>query len=578
MLNEAGQAFSTLIFIYGNAISKIPKFKIKESGISMKQFLLLVTILLFLGGLVTFKILNLTRANLTGFFKHKTENEVISITPPDPSIKKYKPLLKEMTGINLFTWDLTHLSGDSTGKTNFNKYNTYKTAVLNLRNYINFPQIMKEDGTYRFNPNMQGMNVDASFAQASKDGHFIIMCLKDMPTQWFNTWPENDRRADYLPTPYKADPSKPETYKLVGEAAFQVAARYGNNKNVDRSLLKLSRSTNTWENSAPLVGLGYLNGFEANNEVDRTWRGPTNYMKPEWFAAYLSASYDGHMGKLGKGVGAKNADPNMKVIIGGLADPKPKYVEDIIKWCAIHRGKLPDGSINLPFDVINFHNYNSTFTWDDKAHALTPEDKKWDQLTYSFMYLKKYKPSLEVYCTETGYDDTLNGSQITPVQIKGKPLRETVADWILRTSLMSARGGLNRLFFYEIYDQGFWGTFGKSGLFIADENKKLYGRKPSGNFLHQLNENFGDFRFDTTLHDSPNIDRYKNGNKVLYVLWVPDKTNKTVKHVLQLQRNIKEIKVVDFDYYSTRPKIKTMPLYNGRLEITITEKPLFIIQ
>ena len=62
------------------------------------------------------------------------------------------------------------------------------------------------------------------------------------------------------------------------------------------------------------------------------------------FAAMASADYDGDQGRLGNNIGVKNADPNAKLVMGGLSGRYPAWVGSITTyldamrtWSAAHR-------------------------------------------------------------------------------------------------------------------------------------------------------------------------------------------------------------------------------------------------
>ena len=109
----------------------------------------------------------------------------------------------------------------------------------------------------------------------------------------------------------------------------------------------------------PLAGMGLIKYIECGNERDRWWGPDETHQTAEEYAANLSAFYDGNMGKLGKDAGVKTADPNMVVVMGGLASASTDYVQKMIDWCKKNRGYKKDGSVNLCFDVINYHLYSN---------------------------------------------------------------------------------------------------------------------------------------------------------------------------------------------------------------------------
>ena len=73
-----------------------------------------------------------------------------------------------------------------------------------------------------------------------------------------------------------------------------------------------------------------------------------------------SADYDGDQGRLGKSFGVKQADPNMRMVMGGLSGKYPtstwpasitSYLDGVRTWAQTNRA----GS--FPADVINVHHY-----------------------------------------------------------------------------------------------------------------------------------------------------------------------------------------------------------------------------
>lgn len=103
----------------------------------------------------------------------------------------------------------------------------------------------------------------------------------------------------------------PASYKDLAGHMFQWAARYGSNPKVDKSLLRLAPG------QPPLVGSGLQPWLEVLNEPDGWWAGREAYYTPLEYAAALSASYDGHEGRLGPGMGIKAADSGLMVAQGG---------------------------------------------------------------------------------------------------------------------------------------------------------------------------------------------------------------------------------------------------------------------
>ena len=227
--------------------------------------------------------------------------------------------------------------------------------------------------------------------------------------------------------------------------AFQYAARYGSNKKVDTGLLSVGPYNKV------RVGLGTIHYIECDNERDKWWKGRQAYQTGREYAANLSAFYDGNKNTMGPGVGVKNADPEMKVVIAGLSAPNTDFVRGIIDWSIEHRGRRPDGTPDFPFDIINYHYYNNDadYVMDKKqTTGRAPELTNAAATAKKFVEMSHlYAGDMPVWVTETGYDTSQQSPQRAR-KINKRPALETQADWILRTSLLYARAGIQRLFFY----------------------------------------------------------------------------------------------------------------------------------
>ena len=115
---------------------------------------------------------------------------------------------------------------------------------------------------------------------------------------------------------------------------FQFVARFGSNKDIDPSLIKVDPG------QAPKIGLGYLSSVEPLNEPDGTWLGRESYFSPFELAAFLSMCYDGHEGMY-KNAGVKQADPNFKMSMSGGAGLNLGYLRAMAFWSLRQAGNPP---------------------------------------------------------------------------------------------------------------------------------------------------------------------------------------------------------------------------------------------
>lgn len=489
---------------------------------------------------------------------------------------KHPVFLKYMFGVNGFEWDFLGGSGTGNDPTRiFEQKMELIKSFSGFRHYMDWEKLESEPGNYTFNPTHSGgWNYDVIYERCKKEDITVLACLKNCPQWLLKSYPEKDRDAENVPAPYGSNLEDPTSYILQAKVAFQFAARYGSNKNVDTSLVKVNtkqRWTGDGINQVK-IGLDLLKYIECDNERDKTWKGKKAYQSPEQYAANLSAFYDGNKGKLGKNAGVKTADLNMQVVMGGIASADVKYVQGMIDWCKKHRGYKPDGAVDLCFDVINYHYYAndeaSHFNHQAKrgiAPELSDEGSKADE----FVKLGK-QYHLPVWVTEVGYDINKDTPQAAKA-IGNKTIEDTQADWILRTSLLFARHGISKVFFYMLddVDKESQVQYSSSGLING------LSRRPSVEFLLQTKNLMGNFQYVQTLSDDPLVDVYASGQKKIYVLIVPDETGRTAICHLNLGK-VKEASIYRLLPDTVFMGQKLVPITNGKLTITASETPIFV--
>jgi hypothetical protein len=499
--------------------------------------------------------------------------------PPINYIRQGAPVpLKNMFGINGYEWnfledpflpnDRKHIYED--------KYALIKTFSA-VRHYLNWDRVESIKGDYTFNPAFSGnWNYDIIYQRCKQDGILVLVDLKNSPEWMYNTYPASSRDNENAPVPYGQSLSDPASYADQARTAFQFAARYGYNKNVSPSLIKVHTKKRYPDDvpNEPKAGMGLIKYIECGNERDRWWGADETHQNPEEYAANMSAFYDGNMGKLGPDAGVKTADPTMQVVMGGLASADINYVQRMIDWCKKNRGYKKDGSINLCFDVINYHLYSNT--GDVRTHkrattGIAPELSNDGSIANAFVKLANNLPQHpEVWLTETGYDINQESYQRAEA-IGKKTVLEDQADWILRTSLFYIRYGIKRVFFYQLFDDHAGGTtqYATSGL--AEGLK----RRPAADYILQTSKLMGDYGYIKTISKDPLVDVYKMGDKTMYVLTIPDETGRTGSYTLDLGKaktaNIYHLKIGADIMDKT-----TVNTINGKVKIEVTETPMFV--
>lgn len=497
---------------------------------------------------------------------------------------KYKKIkIKDLFGINAFEWDfLQDPKNPNDGSKIFEPKMELMKSFSSVRHYMDWEKLEDKEGIYSFNPTTRGgWNYDAVYARAKQEGIVMLACLKNTPDWLYNTYPKNKREVDVIPVRYGTNREDPASYIAQAKAIYQFVARYGANKKIDTASIVLNKQprwTGDQVNTVK-VGLDLVKYVECNNEPDKWWKGQIAQQTGREYAANLSAFYDGHKGKLGKNVGAKTADPGIKVVIGGLARPDVKFVREMVEWCKENRGYKPDGSVDLCFDVINYHLYSNDNTgWFAKfksnKRGVAPEMNNMGEIADSFVSLAgELGKNIEVWTTETGYD--LNSHSVQrAIPIGAKSVLITQADWILRTSLMYARHGLNRVFFYIAYDIEPPGTdsespFGTSGLLNPDK------RRPAADYLYQTAKLMGEYVYDNTINKDPFVDVYKYNDKTMYVLVVPDEQDRREDYILNLGKS-KKARIYRLKPGADEMTHEDVATESGKLKLTVTETPIFV--
>jgi hypothetical protein len=483
---------------------------------------------------------------------------------------------KNMLGVNAFEWNfLQNPANPNDGMQIYEPKMQMLKTFSGVRHYLDWGRIESQQGKYTFSPTHSGgWNLDAMYQRCKAENMDVLVCLKTCPDWLLQTYPGDQRDAENVPMPYGADKSRPESYVLQAKAAFQFAARYGSRVQEDKSLLSVNttaRWTGDQVNEAK-TGLNLVKYIECDNERDKWWKGDKAYQTAEEYAANLSAFYDGDKGKLGKGVGVKTADPNMQVVIAGLAKTDVNYVAAMIDWCKKNRGYKADGSVDLCFDVINYHLYSNDHESNGgtATKGIAPELSEAGKVANEFVALGQ-KYNMPVWVTEAGYDINEHSPQ-RAVAIGTRSALLTQADWTIRTSLLYARYGIKKVFFYMLYDDNLesWTQYASSGFITADLK-----RRPSAEFVMQTNAILGNFVYQKTISQTPLIDVYTQGSRTIYVLVMPGQTGKGLYYTLNLPGKQKAV------VYSLRPGFttassKTAGLTNGGYRTKITETPLFI--
>ncbi|MFD0674544.1 S-layer homology domain-containing protein [Cohnella sp. GCM10027633] len=367
------------------------------------------------------------------------------------------------------------------------------------------------------------------------------------------------------------DPSLPASYIEHADHMYQYAARYGSTVVADNKL-KLASS------EPRLTGLDFLTYFENWNEPDRWWEGRISHFSPYELSAMTSADYDGHMDTLGDTVGVKNADPNAKLVMSGLAKPDVEYVRAMKFWADYNRGG------DLPFDVINIHHYSNNGTNQSNGSVgISPEADRLKERMQEFVeYRDRYMPGVEVWLTEFGYDTHPNSPQKAPA-IGATSQEEVQGQWLIRSYLAIAAAGIDKAAMYMVRDVDINSStkFDTSGL-TRGKNQN-WSKKPSWYYVYTMKNVLTGYHFDSEV-DSNNEDVliYKfvsdSTNEPIYAVWAPTANNTVVEdYSFDLGASATGATLIELAEGTTEGNRSDLDVDDGATVLDVGERPVFVI-
>ncbi|MEO8876705.1 MAG: hypothetical protein ABI461_14025 [Polyangiaceae bacterium] len=374
-----------------------------------------------------------------------------------------------------------------------------------------------------------------------------------------------------------ADAGASVSYVAHADAMFQIAARYGSTK-VDDSKLRLSTSPA----QTHVSGLGTVQYFEDFNEEDNAAA-----FTPAAMAAMASADEDGDQGRMGASFGVKQADPNAKLVMGGLSGKYPPgnvwltsitdYLDGMQAWANTHRGG------DFPADVINVHYYSFPIAGPGTTGpALSPEaDHVKDKLADVIAYRDAHLPGKPVWWTEFGYDSDKDSSLGAP-QLKGNSPMIVQAQWLVRDLLAGLAAGIDRATLFELDDTGpvAAGTFVTCGLKTAP---KPGTRKPSWYFVATFRARLATMTYvgEQTSGD-PNVMIYEfrdtiSGGGAL-VIWAPTSDATVVAgYTLSLPNGAKTAKSVTLADQQQNGVEAPLTVAAGKVTLDVSETPTIVL-
>ncbi len=365
---------------------------------------------------------------------------------------------------------------------------------------------------------------------------------------------------------------EPASYMMYAEFLYQYSLRYGNNPANTPDLVKVVRGKKD-------INKNLVKWIELGNEPNG--EDATGYT-PYQLAALTSASYDGHCNTLtspsGSGVGIKNADPNIKVAMSGLAGIGTRYIKTMCFWL---RNNRADGSIGM--DAFNVHTYCRTVITHNGYGieiGISPEAADLaGQLKGILDFRDKYYPDKEVWLTEFGWDT--NQSYLTEGSAHAYgPYtgRQVQAMWLVRSYLILSSIGVDRAAMYMASDVGkeetSIGKYGTSGVLTSGGEKK-----DSYFYIYTLKNTMGDMYFVERV-ESGNEDvwiyKYENGKgKTCYALWCPTSDNVRVDG-FALNVGAGNVTLTEMAYGERSGVSTALTPANGIVNVNVSECPILV--
>jgi hypothetical protein len=379
-------------------------------------------------------------------------------------------------------------------------------------------------------------------------------------------------RTDEKPVLAGGDPTQPQSYIAHASYLFQFAARYGSTR-VDEALLKLKAG------QPVRSGLGLVRYMENWNEPDKWWKGRAELFSPAELAAMCSADYDGHQRSMGRTVGIKNADPGMKLVMGGLAKPDVEYIKAMKLWADFNR------SGDFPADVINLHHYSND-TRGQGGQSTTGISPEADGLRERFQRIVEWRnlflPNKEVWVSEFGYDTNPRSPQHAPA-IGSADAEEVQGQWIVRSFLALAAAGVDRAQLYMLRDVNAESTVQYDSSGLTSEKAKNHQPKRAWYYVAALRHILRGTRFESEVASSDarvRIYQFRCDDsppRRVYAVWCPTSSQAQVNGLSLDIANASAATLITLEPGSATGQAKPVPVANGKVTLDVTEQPAFVV-
>lgn len=322
-------------------------------------------------------------------------------------------------------------------------------------------------------------------------------------------------------------------FLLNAQNAYVYASRGGRNTSVPNYTLQSTSPTQRL-----LKGYNIYNATEGANEPNAWWTNWLGFWNGKTIFYFQDMVYDGAKGMFAN-AGAKTADSTIDVLLAGLATDKIDQVLAIIDEARKVRGYNADGSVNLPFNVINIHIYSTPggqYAFSVNG-GIPPEQGMNPQIRMFISLIERLAPHCKLFISEWGWDQHPNSAYHAGVF--GPYDREGVgAFWMVRAMFSNAMLGTDRMTYFTVA-QG-WPESSSNNNSTGFETMRLIRqpidadptyivRSRQGDYMAQYNEFKNYIYFDSATTGKPylHIYRYKrpDNDSAIVVPWSEEIVN-----------------------------------------------------
>lgn len=418
-----------------------------------------------------------------------------------------------------------------------------------IREFHNVSFTFKEGKNYFAPSANNAWNFDEYYRTLYERNIEILPCIQG--TVPYISGESEDFSGNEKPLPPGADPQDPASYATHASILFNYAARYGS-ATVDPQRLTLGA------NQTPRSGLGYIRYYENFNEQNKDWEGAKSYFTPYQFAAMCSADYDGHEGTLGENYGIKNADPDAKLVMGGLVG------RNVIEYVALMKFWFENNRTDRKFvpDVLNLHRYVTT---------ACPEETDFErEITELRAWADENIPGVEIWVTEFGpeisdaYED-----------VKSEAFLEAKGNATVRQFLLGMGSGVDRMVMFMLRDTSF-GVYADDGLVTE---KGRWETKPSWHYVYGTRTALAGTVLDGIVRADEEMYIYRfrglTDHRIVYALWTPTADDSVVSYVLDTG-NKRTAHLTTLAHGYAEGVRSTLPINGGSVTVNVSARPVFV--